>query len=395
MRKIEEKGLHATKYIDIHTTKLFTMTLHEEDVAASYLVIKVPFSLILLVCMTLAANGDLLAQLPATTPVGVVPVTIQPSPNGTSHAITPISAPLYTPAEIAGADVGRITGVAANTISNATAGWLAGSLAQTGFPHFVRIKSGNAAGHVFQISANSQTDLTVVPHGVDLTTLGIQVGSEGDTYEIVKGETLRGLLGTPEDGVVGGTLAAFNAQQTDRVLVNDPAGTMQSFYYDTTAGYWKGVESGVNENFLPLAPTAGIFYYRIARSPRQLTFVGAVPDTALRQILAADGSAIVSTYFPLDTNLSALGLQSLPGWRKLGDGGVTLQTTDRVVFKHSTGAIFSAYFDNATSTWKRVGSGASLNAQGIPAGSAVMLTRFGTGSPQVWERAMPYNLAEQ
>lgn len=371
------------------------MNIQEDDSLASDSVMKAPFSLLLLAFVAWAANGDLMAQLPETTPGGVLTVTIQPSQNGTSHAITPISAPLYAPAEITGANVGRITGITANTISNATAGWFAGALSQTGSPHFVRLKSGDAAGHVFEISANTQTDLTVVNQGVDLTTLGIRVGSEGDTYEIVRGETLLSLLGTPEDGVVGGTLASFNAQQTDRVLVNDPTGAMLFFYYDTTAGHWKQGESGANQNFLPIAPTSGVFYYRIARTPMPRTFHGTVPDVALKQILAAHGSAMVSTYFPVDTSLSALGFQSLPGWRKLGDAGVTLQTTDRVVFKHSTGAIFSAYFDNATSTWKRVGSGASLNTQVIPAGSAVMLARSGTGSPQVWDRAMPYELADQ
>ncbi len=335
------------------------------------------------------------AQTAATVPVGVVSVTIQASQNGTSHAITPISAPLYGPAEITGQNLGKITGVSASTITNANGAWSAGALAQLGSPYFVRIKSGNASGHLLRITSNTATDLTVANQGVDLTTLGIVVGASGDSYEIVKGETLLTLFGTPDDGVTGGTLTAFNAQQTDKVLVNDTTGAMLSYYYDTTASSWKRVGSGANQNTLPIAPSSGIFYYRIAQSSLVLSFVGTIPDTSLKRILAVNGSSIVSTYFPVDMTLSTLGFQSLTGWRKLGDVGVTLATTDRVVFKHSTGAIFSAYYEVASSSWKRVGSGGTLNSQVIPAGSAVMVTRFGTGSPQVWERAMPYSLAAQ
>ncbi len=343
----------------------------------------------------LGAISNSPAETASTVPVGVVTVTIQGSPNGTAHAITPISAPLLPAASITGLAAGHVTAVTASTIGNSSAGWVTGALSQPESPCYVRIKSGAAEGQMFRISANTQTDLTVVNQDVDLMMLGLVTGVQGDTYEIVMGDTLLSLFGTPADGIVGGSSAAFSAQQTDKVLVNDATGALLFFYYDTAAGSWKRLGSGANQNTLPIAPWSGLFYYRIAQSGIDLELTGTVPDTSLKKVLAVNGSSIVSTYFPVDMTLSSLGLQSLGDWRKLGDAGVTLQTTDRVVFKHSTGAIFSAYYDAGSSAWKRVGSGADLGVETVSAGSAVILTRFGSGSPQIWDREMPYNLQVQ
>lgn len=324
----------------------------------------------------------------ATIPCGYVSVDIKPSKNGTTYTISQLSVPLEPNATITGAATGKISAVAAGTISNGSAGWSGNALANATAPKFVKITSGAAEGRIFKITGNTANALTVDTGGTDLTSLGIVAGT--DTYRIVSGFTLKGLFGTTEDGVVGGTEAAFTANQIDKVLISDAAGTTTFYYFNTDSGQWRVGGSPANQDNLAIAPYAGMSYYRISTQPSSLLFTGTVPESDARIVLPAAGTGIVASYFPVDTTLAQLGFQSMTGWRKIGDAGVTLATTDRVLVEDKNGLVFSYYLDGAT--WKRAGSAVDQGATVIPAGSAIQTKRFEAGSSAVLARTLPYDL---
>jgi uncharacterized protein (TIGR02597 family) len=327
----------------------------------------------------------------ATVPQGFVNITIKPSTDGTTPTLTQFSAPLQPAATITGQSVGRLSGVAASTLSNSSAGWTASALSSTTAPFYVKVRTGSGAGRIFRITANTSTDLTVDTQGFDLTTLGIATGASGDSYEIFPGYTLLSLLGTPTEGVIGGNSTQFSANQTDKVLINDSIGIARFFYYDTSVSQWRRLGSATNQNTLPISPFTGMTYYRVSTTPLSFTFTGKVPDTNAKIAIPTTGTTLLASYFPATTTLASLALNTLPTWRKLGDAGVTLDDTDRVLAEDSIGIVRSFYFDGTS--WKRVGSNSVQDSVAISAGSTIYLTRFGSGTNnETWARTLPYSL---
>jgi uncharacterized protein (TIGR02597 family) len=336
--------------------------------------------------------GSTFAQNATTTPVGAMTVILDPSSNGATYKVTPFSTPLLVASTVTGNSSGKISAVTSNSVTDTTGAWVAAGL--TAEPHYLRITSGSALGRIFFISANTDTSITVAPLGVDLSTLGIQVGASGDSYQIVKGFTLLGLIGTPSSpvgGVVGGTSSQFGLGQTDKVLINDSTGVARFYYFDTTANQWRRIGSATNQGSLPISPMAGLVYYRISTSALAMDFTGAVPDTQITRQIPTTGTTLLSSYFPTATTLAGLGLDSLSGWRKLGDVGVDLNSADRVLIKDPTGVIRSYYHDGTN--WKRVGSASNQNSVPVPEGAAIQVTRFGTpGQYTTWTQSLPYTL---
>lgn len=347
---------------------------------------KPKISLLLLLAACLLPR-EASAENSATAPEGFVKVSIQASPNGSAYSLTQFFAPLHRATNMTGRKAGSLSAVGSNTLSDGSAGWSPGALAAAGSPYFVNITSGTAEGVMFQITANTDTQLTLNTLGQSLSALGAVAG---DTYEVLPGHTLLGIVGTPASGVVGGTAAQFNASQIDKVLVNDPTGSTRFYYFDTGVSQWRTVGSGVNQSNLVISPKAGLVYYRISTASLDYVFYGEAPHTdSIRQV-PATGTTIVAPYFPQDSTLASLGLQLIPGWRKLGDAGVVLNSTDRVSFKVS-GSVLSFYHDGTS--WKRVGSGSNQNSQVLPAGASAILTRFGpVGQANAWSQPLPYNL---
>jgi uncharacterized protein (TIGR02597 family) len=326
----------------------------------------------------------------ATVPQGYVNITIKASLDGTAYAITQFSAPLESATSITGQQSTRISSVGTNTISNSAAGWTADALSSAASPFFVKVRTGTAEGRIFRITANTATSLTVDTQGADLTTLGIATGTSGDTYEILPGYTLLSLLGTPAEGVIGGTFDQFSASQTDKILINDSVGVTRFFYYDTTAAQWRRPGSASNQNTLVISPFTGMAYYRISTTPLSFMFMGKVPDTDARIRVPASGTTLFASYYPMATTLAGLGLNTLSSWRKLGDAGVTLNDTDRVVAEDALGTLRSYYFDGTS--WKYVGNDSPQDATAISAGTTIYCTRFGKGPGEMWARTLPYSL---
>lgn len=341
----------------------------------------------------LALASPAFSQNATTTPVGAVTITINGSSNGSTYNQTFFSAPLLSSDGITGQGTGKISAVTANTISNTEAGWTASALATAGSPFFINITSGSNAGRLFQITSNTETQVTVNTQGLDLTTLGIQTGSNGDSYEIVRGDTLLGLLGTTADGVIGGNLTQLSANQIDKVLVNDPSSNaLLTYYYDSSNAQWRRPGSSVNQGNLVISPKAGLIYYRISTQPLTLTFTGTVPQTASIRQLPAAGTSLISHYYPSDTTLSSLGLNTVPGWRKVNESGVSTSNCDLVVLKVGS-SILSYYYDANLSQWRRLGSSSNQGGVAIPAGASVGVIRKGSaGQYGSWSQALPYSL---
>ena len=172
----------------------------------------------------------------STTPTGYFPVTIAA---GTSagRTLSFVSFPLQNVAPINGEAQGFVTGVTSNTITNSNAGWTAGQLSTAATPCLVQFTSGAAAGRTFLVStstSNTATTLTldaVDATTVDLTTLGIVPGT--DTYQILSGDTLSTLFGTPATTGIAGATSSGSADQVE-LLSN---GVWLSYYYNTNSGW--------------------------------------------------------------------------------------------------------------------------------------------------------------
>jgi len=327
----------------------------------------------------------------ATVPEGYVTVTIAAG-TGTVYTQTPFSAPLLTATGIAGQANGRITAVGTNTITNSAAAWTASALATLGNPYFINFTSGTNAGRMFQITANTATQLTVNPQSLDLTTLGFVTGASGNTYEIVQGDTLLGILGTTANGVVGGTSTQFNAGTIDKVLVTDPSnGATLNYYFDTSVSQWRRAGSGVNQGNLVVSPKSGLNYFRIAATATTLQFLGKVPSTSSKHQIPTIGTTIVSNYFPTDTTLTNLNIHNISGWRKVNESGVTIATSDRVVLKVS-GVYISYFFDASLNQWRRAGSGLDQSGASVPTGAAIRFVRLGSSGTSTWDTTLPYAL---
>lgn len=324
------------------------------------------------------------AQETATTdPVGFVTVGITAG-TGTAKRNTLFSLPLLETETITGQVAGTITGVTANAISNSNAGWTSGALSEPASPYLIQITSGAAEGRMFLISssaatggaiagaANTATQVTISSLDtaqVDLTTLGIVVGT--DTYKIFACDTLSSFFGTPAStGVQGGTSSA-NAD-TIIAVVN---GSSSTYFYSTTNIRWSRVALGSPDaSNVPLLPYYGIQYARIAATPLSFVVTGAVPTEQRKVAIKNSGPTMLAQYWPADSTLGSLGLQSLVGWQS----GSSASVADTVVLASAGSA--NTYFYNGTN-WKRVALGSpDADTTPIPLGTTVFIIKRGTAS---------------
>jgi len=353
--------------------------------------------------LTFGLGFEASAQSVTTVPVGAVTVTVAASIDGVTYNTTQISAPLLVaplvpgsgadPVSPSGALSGRVTSVGADTIEMSAAGWTTAQLSQAAYPIFVKITSGVNQGRCFHVTGNTETVLTVNTQNTNLTTLSFAVGSSGDTFELVAGDTLLGLLGTPVDGVLGGTASQFSSNQVDKVTLNNITNNVLfTYYYNTEFNQWRRSGSSTNQNNVVIAPDTGISYQRLANSDLKITLVGNVPTSQIKSVVPTLGTTILARYFPTDVALVDLGLQNLSNWRKVGVGDVTIANSDRVVVKNGL-TIFSYYYDGVNAQWKRSGSGSNQGAVVVGAGSAVRIQRSGTaGGLDIWSVDANYTL---
>ena len=351
----------------------------------------IPRKLVWLLCSFLASNFDnVFAQNETRTiPVGYITVNITQG-TGSSRANTVISFPLKERANIQGAAVGRLTGVTANTLSNSAAGWAAGALSQPQNPYLIRITSGAANGLTLLISsqvANTSNTVSVAWDSgspVNLTTLGIQTGANGDTYEIVTCDTVLGVFGTPSTtGILGGS----NPNAADHVVVMT-GGVFRKFYYNTTVSKWRTVGTEIDVDTFPLHPDYAAIYSRLGATPISLIIMGEVPSGDRRAVVPASGNFLMARSWPTDGTLASSGIANIPNWRKSTDQS----QVDFVAIMN--GGVWTRYYHDGTN-WRTLNTANTIsNNVVIPAGAGVMLGRLPAISQigQILMEAMPYSL---
>lgn len=350
-------------------------------------------SLAILAASVLSANAQTTV---ATDPVGFVTLNVTAG-TGAAKKNTLFSLPLSESEAIDGQVAGVITSVTANTIVNANAGWTAGALSDPSTPYLIQITSGAAEGRMFLIAssaatggaiagaANTATEVTVSPVDavqVDLTTLGIVGGS--DTYRIFACDTLGSFFGTPvTTGILGG--AAAGTADTVIAVVN---GSSSTYFYSTTLNRWTKVTLGSPDaSNVPLVPYYGIQYSRLGNTALSFVITGEVPAIKRQVAIKNSGPTFLAQYWPADSTLSSLGLQTIPGWQS----GATVGVADTVIL--TTAGVASTYFYDGVN-WRKVTLGTpNADATPILVGTTVLISKKGVSAGySTLNQALPYSL---
>ena len=357
---------------------------------------KLNVALAILVAAVMAGNAQ--TNTVTSEPVGYVTVKMSAG-SGTVKRLSYVSLPLLDKQlSITGKSKGTITAVTATTISDSSAGWVAGSLSAPATPYLLAITSGSAQGHIFHIASSATTggavgasasantidtitisSLTTGSGISDLRTAGVAVG---DGYEIYACDTLSSALGSPSTtGIFAAALPA--SADTVVIVVN---GTASTYWHNGTE--WKKTGAGTPSSpNVPLLPYYGFSYSRIANSELILTSMGSVPTQARKVQLKNAGLSLLSQYFPVDTTLATLALQNTAGWTK----NALSPSADKIVIVSSGTA--STYWHNGTD-WRKTGAGSPIsNTTVIPAGAMVYINKVGTTSGfSTYSQALPYTL---
>lgn len=328
------------------------------------------------------------AQTTVTTiPQGYVTLTISAG-TGTSPAVTYMYAPLHSESTASGVLAGQISTVGTNTISNTSGGWTASQLASTTSPTFIKITSGTAAGHTFHITANTDTVLTLDTQGLDLTTLGIVAGT--DTYKIFAGDTLLSLFGTPSTNpVIGGTSPTG---LVDQVFLQNGTGLF-AYYYNTVNSKWQQGNNPVDKGSTYIRPDTAILYSRIGTTSFSMTFAGEVPTTQEKTVINTNGLTALAAYYPVATQtLGSLNLQNLPGWKSVGNTGITTSSQADQVFIVNGAGVFPYYYNATTLKWLQGNNPVDKSSTVIPLGSSMLIQRTGSTGVSILTLNIPYSL---
>ena len=293
------------------------------------------------------------AQEVKSRPVGFLMQTI---PAGQTRSF---SVPFDAAVSSQAGTIGRMTAVGAATLDAAGARWVPGAFSLATAPYFVRLTTGEQAGRVFAITttANTATRLFLDTEGLDLTTLGLDVGLAGTAFEIIPGDTLATFFGPAavgQDVVVEG---AGEPNRADLVQVWNGTGWLR-YYFNTTWRRWALDTDTITDaprDTVVLRSDRGLLITRRGATPLDLAVVGRVlglPQRALH-LRAENGRTFLATMQTGDVTLGALALQNsdrAPGWRASADSA---QADLLAVWSGATW--FSFYYNDQVGHWQRVG----------------------------------------
>jgi hypothetical protein len=275
--------------------------------------------------------------------------------------------------------IGKITSASNASITVNKANWITNQLVGA----YIYIHSGSLSGAMLKILSN--TDKILIIDNQTPIIFGSGLGADNG-FQIIQPDTLLSILGTPIDGVVGGTFEDFKNNKTDRVMIRDESAKfIQTYYYDLTAKYWRDAVSNQSRDNLAISPLAGAIYYRIGKSALELTFNGNVPTNGGR-FLIPEGVASHAKFFPIQSTLNGLGLQALPQWRK--SNVVNENLADRLMIQGGDG-IIRTYWHNGIN-WVTAGSSRNQNNTPIQEGAAFFTIRTGKNAPAVFSMPQPY-----
>jgi len=317
----------------------------------------------------LLGSSGLMAQSTAyTDPSGFVTIDITPAPGAgqsstTAFSVTLRNSKLYT---------GSATAVSGQTITVTGAGWTPSTQwADAAKPHLVYVATATGE-EAFLITENTADTLTVSA-SYDLDTRF----SNGATIFIVEAPTLGSLFGTDPADV---QFLQGSVSDADNLYLW--AGSSWVTYYFNGSS-WKSTSNpfGIANNDV-VFPDDGIFVIRRSTGVLALVLTGSVPtESQLSNI--ASGSTFVGSRYPVDTTISQMAFNNLPGW---ATGSIS--DADGVHFW--TGTAWKIYYHTGVS-WK-----ASDNPFGnadddvIPGNSALFIIKASAGDGSA-EAEKPYS----
>lgn len=330
------------------------------------------------------------AQSVTTVPVGAVTLTIAAG-TGTVRNATVASFPLSSSTVTSGLVGGVISSITSNTITCTGAGWVASDLSQPALPYIVKITTGAAAGRVFLVTANTVDTITINASdgasntAVDLTQLGVNVGSGGDKFQIENADTLLTVFGHGNTDGANVPLGNVNPSLADTVQVNI-ANSYQTFYYDPAQSAWINLVSEVPSNNLIIRPDSAVIYNRLKNTSFSLTLTGTVPVVNRKAVVRSGQTTLLSSYWPVDKTLVSVGLHQLSGWV----ANANPNFADLVQIRQ--GSSWQTYYYDG-SNWINLVSEVPSNNLTIAPGSGLLIKKRAlTSSPLVLDQAISYNL---
>ncbi|HEV3271663.1 MAG TPA: TIGR02597 family protein [Candidatus Methylacidiphilales bacterium] len=322
-----------------------------------------------------------------TVPEGVLTFSLPAGPSTTYLSLPLTSDPSYRGV------VSSVIAVTSNTIAvdDSPAPWTAGALANL---YFVKFLSGNETGRVVLITANTTNSLTLDTSDnstgptVSLTTSGFNVQA-GDAFEIFPADTLASLFGdntAQSPLLLVGSSAYLNADVVSVYVTS--FFKFQSYYFNTTAGYWELKGSTANANNTILYPYGALTIFRRTGSTvLSFTVMGRVAEVPILTKTGTNAAVFGSSNYPVDLTLGQLDLGS--HWQT----STAYLSAD--VLSLYTPALFGfqSYFETPTPTWRTKSSATDESSLvTVHAGDVISLYQRNTtsGAASFLSAAMPY-----
>lgn len=320
--------------------------------------------------------ASLFGQTAVTSPVGLLNLEITPG-NGSQKSFNVVSFPLHPVLEdFDGISTGQFSSITENSVQVANAGWIAGALSDASAPYLLHITSGNAEGLLIPVSTaipNTATELflatTFNGEVLDLNSLGIAVGENGDSFEIIPADTLSSLFGTPEStGIDGGT----NFSDADTIYIFS-SNRWNIYFYHTGRNAWVKSSFGFpNADNLIIHPDFAIIYERLGDSTLTINLTGRVPLNRRNVAVKNSGVTFLGNGWPVETTLGQSKIEQLPGWRT----GENTSVADSVILRSASGA-WEFFFHNGSEWQKSTFGSPTADSQIISPGSGIVLYKSG------------------
>jgi uncharacterized protein (TIGR02597 family) len=323
----------------------------------------------------------------ATVPDGMMELSL---PHGkTSYLSLPLTREsTYT---------GMITEVTSNSISvDDTPAPFTTNLATASAPYFVKFLTGNEAGRVLLVDANTNNTVTLdtTDHttgaAVALTATGFDVEA-GDTFEIFPGDTLASVFGTGAAGcpliLSGGTTKSASDEVALYTTVGKPA---TAYYFNTVTGYWEETNSTANANNTIIYPYSAFTVARRSdHTDTALVLLGRVTPVAVATKTVSRASVYTSTHFAADVKLSQLKFGS--NWLT----GNSAATSDTLSVWDAVHGKFDTFFQKPDSTWRKFGDNVTDQSNfAIAAGTVTEIAKrkIVAGATAFLVSGLPYSL---
>jgi len=329
-----------------------------------------------LTTLSILVLASLSAQAQTTTlntvPEGAVTVTlpaITANQTFTSFISLPLTAdPTYTgivSTVTASSTNGHTSNADTISVADSPAPWTTNSMSGL---YFVKFLTGQEKGRFILIQSNTTNSLTLDIQDNTLQTVGLSTSGfavtpgaagTGDSFEIFPADTLATLFGdgstnnpllliggsgTPTQAFVAADVIAIYSQKLSR---------FQSYFFNSTAGFWELKGSSISANNTVLYPYGGLSIFRKAlsgaRASIPLTLMGRIAEVPALVKAQTNATAFGSTTYPVDMTLSQLKLQLGPNWQTSTSPGLA----DTVSVWSNTLSRFQTYFQLPDATWRQ------------------------------------------